>query len=117
MSETQVQEKPQIKTEQKPEEKKADNTIAYFEDAKIVCACGNSFTTGSTKKEIHVEICNNCHPFFTGQEKFVDTEGRVERFQRLQDAKKEVKPKKDLEQKKDDRPKSLKEMLMAIENK
>lgn len=117
MSETQVQEKTQEKTEQKTPEKAGAAPVVYFEDAKIVCACGNTFTTGSTKKEIHVEICNNCHPFFTGQEKFVDTEGRVERFQRLKDAKKEVKPKKDLEQKKDDRPKSLKEMLMAIENK
>ena len=96
---------------------KTDIHPKYYSDAKVACACGNNFTVGSTEPEIHVEICNNCHPFFTGQEKFVDTEGRVERFQRLQDAKKEVKPKKDLEQKKDDRPKSLKEMLMAIENK
>ncbi len=121
MSETQVQKKtvvnPPAGGEQKTSENKAETSVVYFEDARIVCACGNTFSTGSTKKEIRVEICNTCHPFFTGQEKFVDTEGRVERFQRLQDAKKEVKPKKDLEQKKDDQPKSLKEMLMAIENK
>jgi large subunit ribosomal protein L31 len=91
--------------------------IAFFEDAKVVCACGNTFTTGSTKKEIRVEICSNCHPFFTGQEKFVDTEGRVERFQRMAESKKERKPKKETEVKKDDRPKSLKEMLQALENK
>ena len=44
------------------------------------CACGNTFTTGSTLKEIHVEICSACHPLFTGQQKFVDTAGRVEKF-------------------------------------
>ena len=49
-------------------------------DSKVSCACGNSFTTHSTKPEIHVEICSNCHPFFTGKQKIVDTEGRVEKF-------------------------------------
>ena len=49
-------------------------------DAKVSCACGNSFTTHSTKPEIHVEICSECHPFFTGKQKIVDTEGRVEKF-------------------------------------
>jgi large subunit ribosomal protein L31 len=44
------------------------------------CACGNTFTTRSTKKELHLEICNECHPFFTGKQKLIDTEGRVERF-------------------------------------
>jgi large subunit ribosomal protein L31 len=53
----------------------------YYE-TKIVCACGNVIPTRSTKKEIRVEICSNCHPFFTGKQKLVDTEGRVERFKR-----------------------------------
>ena len=44
------------------------------------CACGNTFKTRSTKPELHLEICNNCHPFFTGRQKLIDTEGRVERF-------------------------------------
>jgi len=44
------------------------------------CACGASWTTHSTKPELHLEICNNCHPFFTGRQKLIDTEGRVERF-------------------------------------
>lgn len=44
------------------------------------CACGNKFTTRSTKKELHLEICSECHPFFTGKQKLIDTEGRVERF-------------------------------------
>lgn len=47
----------------------------------VSCACGNSFTTGSTLDQIKVEICSKCHPFFTGQQKFVDTLGQVERFQ------------------------------------
>ncbi len=50
--------------------------------AKVRCACGNEFEVGSTKEEIRVEICSNCHPFFTGKQKLVDTAGRVERFQR-----------------------------------
>lgn len=52
----------------------------YYHDAVVRCACGETFITGSTKKEIHVEICSKCHPFFTGKQKFVDTTGRVERF-------------------------------------
>ena len=50
--------------------------------AKVSCVCGNSFYTGSTKPEIKIEICSNCHPFYTGQQKIVDSEGRVERFLR-----------------------------------
>jgi len=50
--------------------------------AQVTCACGNTFETRSTKPEIRVEICSSCHPFFTGKQKFVDSEGRVERFQR-----------------------------------
>ena len=48
--------------------------------ATVVCACGNTFQTGSTVEKLHVEICSACHPFFTGKQKFVDTEGRVEKF-------------------------------------
>ena len=50
--------------------------------ATVHCACGNEFETGSTVKEIHVEICSKCHPFFTGKQKLVDSAGRVERFRR-----------------------------------
>ncbi len=51
--------------------------------AKVVCgSCGNTFETGSTKPEIHVEVCSNCHPFFTGTQQIIDTAGRVERFTR-----------------------------------
>jgi large subunit ribosomal protein L31 len=55
-----------------------------YHDVKVICACGNSFQTRSTHKgeEMRVEICSNCHPFFTGKQKLVDTEGRVDRFQK-----------------------------------
>ena len=52
----------------------------YFTDAKVTCSCGNTFTVGSTQKSISVEICSACHPFFTGNEKVIDSAGRVERF-------------------------------------
>ncbi|MEK7669091.1 MAG: 50S ribosomal protein L31 [Patescibacteria group bacterium] len=52
----------------------------YYTDAKVSCSCGNKFTVGSTQKEIKVEICSACHPFFTGNEKVIDAAGRVERF-------------------------------------
>jgi large subunit ribosomal protein L31 len=52
----------------------------WYPEANVHCACGSTFTTGSTLKEIHVEICSACHPLFTGQQKFIDTAGRVEKF-------------------------------------
>ncbi len=52
----------------------------YYPDAKVTCSCGNSFTTGSTRQTLRVELCNKCHPFFTGEQKIIDTAGRVERF-------------------------------------
>jgi large subunit ribosomal protein L31 len=51
-----------------------------YENARVTCACGNTFETRSTADEIRVEICSACHPFFTGKQKIVDTEGRVEKF-------------------------------------
>ncbi len=51
-----------------------------YATAKIICACGNTFETRSTKDEIHLDICSACHPFYTGKQKLVDTAGRVERF-------------------------------------
>ncbi len=54
----------------------------YYTDAKIVCACGNTITVGSTKKLTKVEMCSKCHPFFTGERRMIDTAGRVERFRR-----------------------------------
>jgi len=51
-----------------------------YEEVEVRCACGNTFKTRSTKSELHLEICSQCHPFFTGRQKLIDTEGRVERF-------------------------------------
>ena len=51
-----------------------------YEEVEVRCACGNTFKTRSTKSELHQEICSACHPFFTGRQKLIDTEGRVERF-------------------------------------
>jgi large subunit ribosomal protein L31 len=54
----------------------------YYEDAKVTCLCGNTFTIGSTKREIRVEVCGKCHPFYTGEQRIVDAMGRVERFKK-----------------------------------
>jgi large subunit ribosomal protein L31 len=57
----------------------------WFPEARVTCACGNSWTTGSTQAELRVEICSTCHPFYTGEQRIVDTEGQVDRFmKRLQ---------------------------------
>ena len=60
---------------------KKDLHPQYFHTAKVTCACGNAFTTGSTLKEIRATLCSACHPFYTGQQKFVDTARRVEKFE------------------------------------
>lgn len=96
----------------------------YYESV-VTCACGNTFTVGSTKQAINVEICAKCHPFFTGEMRFVDTMGRVERFQQKMAAapvtgapitKKARKlwKKKQEEEEEAKRPKSLKEMLDKV---
>ena len=54
----------------------------YHAEARVVCSCGNVYTTGATKPELRVELCNQCHPFYTGEQRIVDTEGRVERLRR-----------------------------------
>ena len=54
----------------------------YHPEATVTCSCGAVYTTGSTKPELSVEICNQCHPFFTGEQRIIDTEGRVERLKR-----------------------------------
>ncbi len=72
---------------------KKDIHPKYYKNATVKCACGNTFTVGSTKEFIETEICSKCHPFYTGKEKIVDTLGRVERF-RKRLAKKETKTKK-----------------------
>lgn len=70
-----------------------------YEEVNVICACGNTFKTRSTHKgDIRVEICSNCHPFFTGRQKLVDTEGRVDRFQ------KKFQKSKDLQEKRKKQP-------------
>ncbi len=66
-----------------------------YVETQVTCACGNSFTTRSTVPKIRLEICNACHPFYTGKQKFVDTAGRVERFQKKFGGKYFEKPKTD----------------------
>jgi len=52
----------------------------YYDNCQVTCACGNKFTTGSTVEKIEVDVCSKCHPFFTGQQKFVDIKGRIDKF-------------------------------------
>jgi len=72
---------------------KTDTHPQYYTDAKVTCSCGSHFTVGSTMKEIKVEICSACHPYFTGNEKVIDAAGRVERFKTRAAAKTTAKPK------------------------
>jgi len=60
-----------------------------YEEATVHCSCGNTFTTRSTKPDLHVELCSQCHPFYTGKQKLVDSGGRVERFKKRMDKKSE----------------------------
>ncbi len=99
---------------------KANIHPKWYEEAEVICACGNIFKVGSTKPQIKVEVCHRCHPFFTGEMKYLDTLGRVEKFQKKQKfgmeqaAKLAEKKKKKLEEKREDRqPKTLREMLLG----
>jgi len=98
----------------------------YYPEAKIKCACGNEFTVGSTKKQLHVEVCSACHPFYTGKSKYIDTEGRVEKFEKKREEaelrarreekkrKKEEEERKRREREKEETPTTLKEMLEKV---
>lgn len=95
---------------------KKDIHPKWYPDAQVTCACGHAFTTGATVPEIRVQICSQCHPFFTGEEKFIDALGRVEKFKKkrkeaaqLKKVKKAVKERK----KEEEAPKTLREMLMG----
>lgn len=65
---------------------------SYHQKARVICACGSEFETGSTTPELHVEVCSACHPFYTGKQKLVDTARRVDRFKRLVEKKTQLKP-------------------------
>lgn len=90
----------------------------YFQEARVICSCGNTFTTGSTKKEIMVEVCHKCHPYFTGEQKFIDTKGRIDLFTRKQKLAQEYQKtrkktgKKTVKEEK--KPKTLRELLSEI---
>lgn len=93
---------------------KKDIHPKYYNNAKVKCACGNSFEVGATLEKIEVEICSACHPFYTGQEKIIDTAGRVEKFKKKvakQEALKKATPskKKKTDKQKKDKKKDDKE--------
>lgn len=98
---------------------KKDVHPKWYPEAKVACTCGNTFSVGSTVPEIRVEICAHCHPFFTGTEKLVDTEHRVEKFEKkrvkaeaVKEAAEAAKKKRKKERGKEkEQPKTLKEML------
>lgn len=84
-----------------------------YYNAQVVCSCGNTFTVGSTVERITVELCYNCHPFYTGQQKFVDTASRIEKFNKKME---QARPliKKAQKETVDEGPKTLREMLEAL---
>ncbi len=69
---------------------KTDIHPQWYPEAKVTCACGNTWTTGSTAPEIHTDICSACHPFYTGEQRIVDTEGQVDRFLKRLKAREEL---------------------------
>jgi large subunit ribosomal protein L31 len=69
---------------------KKDIHPKYYPNATVTCACGNSWTTGATQEEIRTDVCSACHPFFTGEQRIVDTAGQVERFMRRLEKKVEI---------------------------
>ncbi|MFN3301682.1 MAG: 50S ribosomal protein L31 [Patescibacteria group bacterium] len=74
---------------------KKEKILYYpYPEAKIICSCGNVMKVGSTVKEMHVEICSKCHPFFTGAQKLIDTGGQLEKFKKRLEKKKEIEAKK-----------------------
>ena len=73
---------------------KKDIHPKYYPSARVQCACGNTFTVGSTKEFIEVEVCSQCHPFYSGREKMVDTMGQVQKFRKRLARKEEIKKKK-----------------------
>ena len=91
----------------------------WYPEARVTCVCGNSFTTGSTLPEINVGICSQCHPFYTGEEKLIDTAGQVERFERrrkgakgetLSKREKRIKKREEKVRKQEALPKTLEEL-------
>lgn len=91
----------------------------FFAEAQVICSCGNTFTTGSTKERIVVDVCHKCHPFYTGEHRFLDTKGRVDTFEKKQKKAQEFKEKyKDKKSRKEEggehKVKSLRELLGEV---
>ena len=85
-----------------------------YQETTVTCACGNTFTVGGTAKSLHVDVCNKCHPFFTGTQRFIDAMGRVDKFiAKRQAAAGYVKKGKAKRDESDKTPQTLKEMLEA----
>ncbi|MFW5853181.1 MAG: 50S ribosomal protein L31 [Patescibacteria group bacterium] len=84
---------------------KKDTHPEFNKETKVTCACGSAFTVGSILKEINVEVCSDCHPFFTGKEKVMDTAGRVEKFKARQQAASQLRQKPATKTKKTDNKK------------
>lgn len=98
---------------------KANIHPKYNEEAQVVCSCGNRFALGSTQDVIHVELCDKCHPFYTGEQRFIDSGSRIQKFQKKEEVGKQYVAKKqkakEEQQKKDQGPKTLREMLLGTE--
>lgn len=90
----------------------------YFEQAQVICVCGNRFTTGSTMEIIHVELCSKCHPFYTGEQRFLDRASLIDRFEKKRKVQPYVSKKARKEQKEKQKtstePKTLREMLLEV---
>ncbi len=94
-----------------------------YKNATVTCACGNTFEIGSTQESISVDVCSKCHPFWTGQQKFVDIEGRVDKFKKKQDIAdkerqkriKSIKKKLAKQKEQTEGPKTLKDMLKGMQ--
>lgn len=92
----------------------------YYKETKVICACGNIFTIGSTMETVRVELCNKCHPFYTGAQKFIDTASRIQKFQSKQQKaaqfRAKVVKKQEEKIKKQEGPKTLAEMLASLKS-
>ncbi len=97
---------------------KANVHPVYFPEAQVVCVCGKKFTVGSTHETLNVELCYNCHPFYTGEQRFVDRGSLIQKFQQKQQAAAQFKATKKIKveakKKASEGPKTLREMLMGV---
>lgn len=93
---------------------KANTHPKWYPNCKVTCTCGNTFTVGATVPELHVEVCSACHPFYTGQMRYIDTKGRVQKFEEKRKKAKILKAKKKKAKKKE-RPETFKEMIQNMD--